>query len=147
VIARLRHGISRQLSRPSGRFGRLVAFVMNRGNRRINVRAVELLQPRRDERVLDLGFGGGLGLDLLLDRTDHVVGVDRAGDMVAAARAARADAVASGRLTLLEGDVSAPPLADDSVDGIVTVNTVYFWPDLPTAFSECVACSPRTAAW
>jgi arsenite methyltransferase len=120
---------------------------MNRGNRRINVRAVELLQPRRDERVLDLGFGGGLGLDLLLDRTDHVVGVDRAGDMVAAARAARADAVASGRLTLLEGDVSAPPLADDSVDGIVTVNTVYFWPDLPTAFSECVACSPRTAAW
>ena len=109
---------------------------MNRGNRRINVRAVELLQPGRDERVLDLGFGGGLGLDLLLDRTNHVVGVDRAADMVAAARAARADAVASGRLTLLEGDVYALPLADDSVDGIVTVNTVYFWPDLPSAFSE-----------
>ena len=30
----------------------------------------------------------------------------------------------------------ALPLEDGSVDGVVTVNTVYFWPDLPAAFAE-----------
>jgi ubiquinone/menaquinone biosynthesis C-methylase UbiE len=109
---------------------------MNRGNRKINARAHDLLDPKDGSHVLDLGFGGGLGLDMLLRRGAQVTGIDRAPDMVAAAIAHHPDAIASGRLAVMEGDVTALPLPADSVDGVVTINTVYFWPDLAQALGE-----------
>lgn len=136
VISRLRKLISRQFSRPAGPAGRIVAALMNRGNRKINTRAHDLLDPKEGSHVLDLGFGGGLGLDMLLERGARVTGIDRAPDMVAAAVAHHPEAIASGRLTLVEGDVTALPLPADSVDGVVTINTVYFWPDLAHPLGE-----------
>ena len=136
MISKLRAAISRQLSQPSGAGGRVIAAVMNRGNRGLNERAINLLDVRPSSRALDLGFGGGLALALLLERAAHVTAIDRAQDMVAAAEARHADDIAAGRLTVKVGDVGALPLADGSVDRILTVNTVYFWPDLVSAFSE-----------
>jgi SAM-dependent methyltransferase len=136
VIGRVRAAISRQLSLPSGRAGRVVAALMNRGNRGLNDRAIALLDVRPGHRVLDLGFGGGLTFAPLLAAGATVVGVDRAADMVRAARGRHEDDVAAGRLALHAGDVLALPLEDASVDRVITVNTVYFWPDLPAALAE-----------
>jgi ubiquinone/menaquinone biosynthesis C-methylase UbiE len=109
---------------------------MNRGNRKLNARAVALLNPDPDSQVLDLGFGGGLALDMLLERGVRVTGVDRASDMVSAAAGRRRGAVTSGRLSVIEGDIAALPLAANSVDGVLTVNTVYFWSDLSASLGE-----------
>lgn len=138
VITRLRAAISRQLSRPSGRAGRAVAALMNRGNRDLNARAIALLDVRSGHRVLDLGFGfgGGLTFAPLLAAGATVVGVDRADDMVRAAQERHEDDVAAGRLTVHTGEVQSLPLDDASVDRVLTVNTVYFWPDLGVAFAE-----------
>lgn len=136
MIARLRAAISRQLSRPSGRAGRAVAALMNRGNRGLNARAIALLDVRPGHRVLDLGFGGGLTFAPLLTAGATVVGVDRAADMVRAAQAQHRDDVAAGRLALHTGEVRSLPLDDATVDRVLTVNTVYFWPDLDVAFAE-----------
>lgn len=131
MITRLRAAISRQLSRPEGRAGRVVAALMNRGNSDMNNRAIDLLGVGAGDRVLDLGFGGALTFPTLLDRGAIVVGVDRSQDMVDAAARRHGDAV-----TVLQGDIAALPLGDDEIDAILTVNTVYFWPDLPVAFGE-----------
>jgi SAM-dependent methyltransferase len=72
----------------------------------------------------------------LWERGSTVVAIDRAEDMVAAARARFSDAVADGRLELHQGDVERLPLVDGAVDRVLTVNTVYFWPDLGAAFAE-----------
>lgn len=136
VISRLRAVVLRQLSHPSGAGGRIIAAAMNRGNRGLNARAIDLLDVRPSSRVLDLGFGGGLTFPPLLDRATSVTGVDRAPDMVAAAISRHADDVAAGRLDLRVADVLDLPLGDGSVDRIVTVNTVYFWRDLPAALAE-----------
>jgi arsenite methyltransferase len=136
VIGRLRRLVSRQLSRPSGSAGRIVAVLMNRGNRRMNARAIELLDLEDGARVLDLGFGGGVALAMLLDRGARVTGVDRAAAMVASATTRHRDAIAADRLTVSEGDVAALPLPADSVDGVLTINTIYFWPDLGAALAE-----------
>jgi len=136
MISRLRRAVSDQLSRPSGRAGRVVAALMNRGNRALNARAIDLLDVSGGSRVLDLGFGGGLTFDPLLERGATVAGVDRAGDMVAAALARHREHVDAGRLTLQRGEVDALPLEDAAVDRVLTVNTVYFWPDLAPAMRE-----------
>jgi SAM-dependent methyltransferase len=136
VIGRARAAVSGQLARPSGPAGRVVAALMNRGNRGLNARAIALLDPRPGDRVLDLGFGGGLTFGPLLAAGATVVGVDRAEDMVRAAAARYRDDVAAGRLTLHAGDVHALPLGPASVERVLTVNTVYFWPDLPAALAE-----------
>jgi arsenite methyltransferase len=136
MISRMGAALSRQLSYPSGAAGKVVARLMNRGNRKLNDQAIALLGVQRGSRVLDLGFGGGLTFAPLWARGATVVGIDRAEDMVADARARYADSVAAGRLQLLEGDVERLPLVDGAVDFVLTVNTVYFWPDLGTAFGE-----------
>jgi arsenite methyltransferase len=132
MISKVRAAISRQLSHPSGAGGRVIASLMNRGNRALNERAIDLLDVQPSSHALDLGFGGGLALPLLLERAAKVTGVDRAEDMVAAAGARHA----SDRLSLLAGEVTGLPLADDAVDRVLTVNTVYFWRDLDAAFRE-----------
>jgi arsenite methyltransferase len=136
MITRPRAALSRQLSHPSGPGGKVVARLMNRGNRTLNDRVIARLDVKWGDRVLDLGFGGGLTFAPLWERGATVVAIDRAEDMVAAARARFADAVASGRLELHAGDVARLPLADGAVDRVLTVNTVYFWSDLAAAFRE-----------
>jgi arsenite methyltransferase len=136
MISRMGAALSRQLSHPSGAAGKVVARLMNRGNRNLNDQAIARLDVQRGSRVLDLGFGGGLTFAPLWERGATVVAIDRAEDMVAAARARFADAVAAGRLQLHEGDVGRLPLVDGAVDYVLTVNTVYFWSDLAAAFGE-----------
>lgn len=134
--ARLRRRLSDQLSRPSGLMGRVIAAGMNRGNRAFNARAIERLDVRPGSRVLDLGFGGGLTFAPLWERGATVVGVDRAKDMVARAKDRHRADVDAGRLELHAGEVQALPLADGAVDRALTVNTVYFWPDLAPGLRE-----------
>lgn len=136
MITRARTAISRQLSHPSGVAGRVIAALMNRGNRDLNARAIDLLDVRPGDRVLDLGFGGGATFPVLLRRGGTVIGVDRAGDMVHAARDRYRTEVAAGRVVVQAGDIAALPLEDGGADRILTVNTIYFWPDLPPALRE-----------
>lgn len=63
-------------------YGRNGAFVPALG-----MPVVELLAPRRGERILDLGCGDGVLTQALLDAGADVVAVDASADMVASARA------------------------------------------------------------
>ena len=55
--------------------------------------ALDLLDPRPGERVLDLGCGDGTLTERIADRGAAVLGIDNSPDMIAAARAKRLDAV------------------------------------------------------
>lgn len=91
------------------------------------------------EQAADVGFGGGVGLRLLLDAlggNGHVTGIDVSADMLRAAHRDFRREAATGRLTLLQGGVEDLPLPDASIDGLITVNTLYFVEDLPAAFQE-----------
>jgi arsenite methyltransferase len=109
---------------------------MNRGNRGLNDRAIGLLDVKPGSRVLDLGFGGGVTFPALLERGAAVVGVDRARDMVDAAKVKHRADVEAGRLTVLVGEVETLPLQDAALDRVLTINTVYFWQDLAAGLRE-----------
>lgn len=113
--------------------------MLNKGNNRAVLGAVDAADPQPGESVADFGFGGGVGLRPLLDRvgpTGRVHGVEIADTMLDLARRRFAAEIGDGRLQLHSGDLTALPLADASLDAAITTNTIYFIENLPRAFSE-----------
>jgi len=88
------------------------------------------------DRLLDLGFGGGLLSELALHAGARVTGVDRSAAMVARANRRFASAVAAGQARFLEGPAQALPLPDSAIDCVASINTLYFWPDLEAVARE-----------
>jgi ubiquinone/menaquinone biosynthesis C-methylase UbiE len=131
--------VAGQLGHPHGVLSPFVARVLNTGNERAIAAAVEAAAPPRNGVVADIGFGGAVGLRLLLDRLGDnglVHGIEIADDMLRRARSRFGRDVRSGRLLLSSGSLTALPLDDDSVDALITVNTVYFITELDAAFAE-----------
>jgi arsenite methyltransferase len=137
---RLSSTVAGQLGRPHGMMlSPLVARALNRGNQRAIAGAVEAAQAPRAGVAADIGFGGGVGLQLLLDRVgdDGVVhGIEIADDMLRRARSRFGGDVRSGRLLLASGSLTETGLQDGSLDALITVNTVYFISELDAACAE-----------
>jgi ubiquinone/menaquinone biosynthesis C-methylase UbiE len=132
-------GTARQLGHPDGWRGQLVGRLLNRANRTFVRAAVEAVDLTPGAAAADLGFGGGVGVRMLLDAVGHtgrVYGVDVSRTMLERARVRFADEWAAGRLELIEGSLLDLPLVEDSVDAVITVNTFYFLEDPRPALRE-----------
>ena len=137
--ARFVRGLAGQLGRPEGLRGRMVGRLLNRGNRRAVVAAIEATGLQAGQVGADIGFGGGLGLGLMLERVGaegRVQGVELSQTMLTGAQRHYRPEVTAGRLVLRSGELGRLPLADQEVDGLITVNTLYFVEDLAAAFRE-----------
>jgi arsenite methyltransferase len=128
--------IARQLSRPTGFFGRIMGQLMNRHNAKLNSYAVRQLELTPSDRVLEVGFGGGVSLPSLIASAAFVGGVDRSSDMVRRAKAIFSEAVSAGRADFREGSVEELPFEASSFERVCTVNTIYFWSSLDAGFAE-----------
>ncbi len=136
---RLRAVLASQLGHPRGPLGRVVALRLNRSNRIAITAAIDRLGDIGGATVADIGFGGGVGLEVLLERvgpSGRVHGIDVSRTMLARAQRRFSTDVADGRLHLRAGSLTDLPLADGSLDASITVNTIYFIPELDSAFSE-----------
>ena len=101
--------------------------------------AVAATGLRQGQVAADIGFGGGVGLTPLLDLVGsggHVHGVELSDTMVAMARGRFSHDLDARRLSLHQGDMIDLPLATESIDAAITVNTVYFVEDLERAMGE-----------
>lgn len=133
----LAEAIARQLRRPSGIVGRGCAYVLNRFNRPINEAAVERLDIGPNDDVLDIGFGGGVATARVLERTRGFVGALEISEAMLdhAGRRFRRE-IEQGRLEVKRGDVSRIPYEDGRFDRVLTVQTIYFWPNPAAGLRE-----------
>ena len=139
IRARMTAGLASQLARPEGLRGRVVGRMLNRRNNGTVAAAVAATGLEPGQSGADVGFGGGLGLWLLLDAVGPrgtVHGVELSTTMRRAAERRHHAERADGRLVLHPGTIGALPLDDGSVDGLITTNTLYFVEDVAAAFTE-----------
>jgi arsenite methyltransferase len=123
---------------PRGLLGRLAARLMARMGRPFTALATEKLELSPSDQVLEIGFAhGDLSARIArVTREGAVAGVDPSADMVAFAAKRHRALVRSGRLSFREGTVSKIPFEDAHFDRAVGLNTVYFWPDVPSDLAE-----------
>ncbi len=127
-----------QLAHPRGVLAPATGFILNIVNRPINRWTVGSLQLKGSEEIVDVGFGGGVGLDLVRRRltSGHVVGVDISEEMVDRGAMRFREDPGAGNVRVLRADVSALPFADASFDRAYTVNTIFFWTDVRAGLAE-----------
>jgi SAM-dependent methyltransferase len=104
---------------------------LNRVNRAVNRLGLERLSLQATDHLLDVGFGGGLLIELALPHTPDgfIAGIEISQPMLRRALRTFQDPIREGRLQLLEGSVSAIPYPEQRFDKAITINTLHFWPD------------------
>jgi arsenite methyltransferase len=130
--------VARQFRQPSGLLGHVWGWLMNRGNAHTIEGAIDALAAKPHHDVLEIGFGGGAGLRRLLEAVPQgsVTGTELSDVMLTGAGRTFADALGRKRLHLVRAAVEHLPLDDAAFDGVVTINTVYFWSDPKQGLSE-----------
>lgn len=119
ISPRKRHALElfEGLPRHYDRMGAALSFGQDPRWRAALVRAVD---PRPEQRILDVATGTGMVAEALLARgAGAVVGIDQSEAMLGAARArlARRPELA-GRLSLVHGEAERLPFADGEFDGL-----------------------------
>jgi ubiquinone/menaquinone biosynthesis C-methylase UbiE len=130
--------IAKQLRKPSGFFGKLVAKMMEFRNRNSYKGIIRKLSPGPGDRILEIGYGPGLGIyQIAASYPDcRINGIDYSELMFAKASRRNKKFIESGIVHLEQGDVLTLDPGKDQFDKIFCVNVIYFWNDLNVAFTK-----------
>lgn len=126
-----------QLMCPSGEKGVEVATMMNATNSGMTFNAIGNLPLKAGMKILEIGPGNAGHLEYLFSKQYDLIytGLDISELMVAEAARLNRTFVTSGKASFVLYDGSDIPFEDESLDGIFTVNTIYFWEN-PGSFME-----------
>ncbi|MBQ8088190.1 MAG: class I SAM-dependent methyltransferase [Clostridia bacterium] len=127
-----------QVRKPSGPLGGLMLMSMTLGHARLSAWGRTHIAPPEPREIVDLGCGGGRNTAALLKQypSARVTAVDYAPLCVEKAARHNRAAIAQGRCTVLEGDVSHLALEAGKYDLATAFETIYFWPNLEKCFAE-----------
>jgi len=98
---------------------------------------MRLCRPREDGLWLDLGAGEGpVALALAECCEARIILVDPNDEALAVARDAAGERRCADRIETMRGRAEELPLADRSVDLVVSRGSIYFWDDPPRGLAE-----------
>lgn len=125
--------IAGQLRHPQGEAGLETASRMAENNAGMIRSCIDQLSLKPDDRILEIGPGGGEHLPYLMAKADplHYTGADISETMIQMATEANEALIGKGQVTFsqltIQDGYARLPYADNSFDHIFTVNTIYFW--------------------
>ncbi len=126
-------------AKPQGEDGRALLTRMNGGHHEeLAIWGLSHLQFSGGEQMLDIGCGGGANILRLLERSKDgkAYGVDYAPLSVELSRETCALQIERGQAVVTQADVRKLPFEDNAFDIVTAFETVYFWPDMPSALKE-----------
>lgn len=118
-------------AKPQGEEGTIMLTRMNESHFAVTGWALGFWQLDEDDRVLDIGCGGGATIKRMADSivSGKLVGVDYSEVSVALSMQTNAADIQSGKTDIIKASVEALPFADGTFDKIITVESFYFWPN------------------
>lgn len=127
----------RSCSRPHGKLGRFNLRMMNLFHTPRSRWYLSLIPFQRDWTVLDIGCGGGKNIARMLRRCPEgkVYGLDRSEESVRLSQKTNQKHIGT-RCFISQGTADNLPFEDRMFDLVTAYETVFFWQDLPKAFSE-----------
>ena len=131
-----------QFKYPRGALGHIVGWIMAAKNRERNHWPINLLDLRKEDQVLEIGFGPGWALQQIAARTTQgfIARVDPSPVMMQQASARNAAGIRAGRIELrrgANGGANAPlPYGEARFDKVLAVNSMQFWPDAVEGLQE-----------
>lgn len=126
-----------QFKNPSGILGALVSKVMRENNFFVYPAIEEYADFRENQRVLEIGYGPGVGIAYFLN--NHRIkldGIDCSRMMHAEASRRNRRHVRSGALTLHHAEFETFDFQGAPYDQVVFANVIYFWEDLAGVFRK-----------
>ena len=125
-------------AKPEGEAGEKMLRYMNEEHTPLTLWALDIPDYGKEDRILDIGCGGGMTLKRLSKRIPegHLFGVDYSEVSVALSKETNAKDIASGKTEIKEGTVLSLPYEDGFFDKALTVESFYFWPEPIKALSE-----------
>jgi trans-aconitate methyltransferase len=136
----IRQQLVRQFRRPEGMLGSLAGMIMSSrpSNVARNQWTVDLLDLQPQDRVLEIGFGPGLGIQrAALHVTEGlIVGIDHSDVMLRQASNRNAATIAAGKVKLFMGSLEDLPPGELPFTKIFSANVVQFWSDPVAEFKK-----------
>ena len=127
------HEITKQGNprKPEGAAGEEMLARMNESHYEVTGWALDLWKIQEDDRILDIGCGGGMTLKRMSEQAKQglLTGVDYSSVSVQESKKLNEIDVKSGKMDVIEASVESMPFSDDTFDKIITVESFYFWPD------------------
>lgn len=122
----------KQCRKPSGRFGKFVARVMNFGHTGLRRWGLSHTSINPDAIILDIGCGGGKTVQemAMATPTGKVCGIDYSEDMVQLTKKVNKALIKKGLVEVKHGTVSSLPFTDNMFDLVTAFEAYYFWPNL-----------------
>jgi SAM-dependent methyltransferase len=127
----LRRFLRTQCGRPAGLWGHVIGQMMARTPSNLErIRwTLSLLDVKPDDRILEVGYGPGIAIQLLSQVVSDgfIVGVDHSEVMLRQARKRNAKPIRDGCVHLQLGSASSLPAFNKPFDKIFTINSIHFW--------------------
>ena len=126
-----------QCMKPHGKEGIETIKNMNENHKEISEFAFECLDVGKNDKILDIGCGGGINIEKFLKLTkNNVDGLDYSDISVDASINQNQKAVDEGRCKVIKSNVIDMPIDDETYDLVSAFETIYFWPNIQETFKE-----------
>lgn len=123
---------------PRGMLGRLGGYLMAKSNWDTAVWLIDLLNIQTSDRVLEIGFGPGVAIELLSKKVvaGNVAGVDVSEEMILMAKKRNQAAITSGKVELRQASAMALPYEANKYSKVLSINSLQLWPKAETGLME-----------
>lgn len=120
---------TQQFEKPEGFLGIMAGKLMATVGAEKNKWTISLLNVKKDDNVLEIGFGPGIGIELAskVIQDGKIIGIDYSEKMLHQAQKRNKEAIQKGKVELLLADAQNLPSFNVLFDKVFSINSIIFW--------------------